>query len=72
MSVTYLPLETCNRHWIFEGPLLRCRRCGESQDLTDGRAFSHALGCPFWGCQAQYLCRELAVILEQKIQAGLF
>lgn len=72
MSVPYLPLETWNKHWILEGLLLRFRRCEASQDLTDGSAFSHALGCPFWGRQAQYPCRELAVILEQKIQAGLF
>ena len=72
MSVTYLPLEIWNRHWSLEGLLVRCRRCGASQDLTDGRAFSHVLGCQLWGLQAQYPCRELAIIIEQKIQAGLF
>ena len=72
MSVTYLPLEIWNRYWILEGPLVRCRRCGASQDLTDVHAFSHALGCQLCGLQAQYPCRELAIIIEQKIQAGLF
>ena len=72
MSVTYLPLEIWNRHWSLEGPLVRCRRCGASQGLTDYRAFSHTLECPFWEYQVQYPCRELATIIEQKIQAGLF
>ena len=68
MSVTYLPLEIWNRHWSLEGLLVRCRRCGASQD----RAFSHALGCQLWGLQVQYPCRDLAIIIEQKIQSGLF
>lgn len=72
MSVTYLPLKAWNKQWILEGPRLQCRRCGASQDLTDGSAFSHKLGCPLWGRQAQYPCAELAEILKQKIQAGLF
>lgn len=72
MSVTYLPLEIWNRYWGLEGPLVRYRRCEASQGLTDGRAFNHVLGCQLWGLQAQYPCRELATIIEQKIQAGLF
>lgn len=72
MSVTYLPLRAWNRQWILEGPRLRCRRCGASQDLTDMSAFNHTLGCPRWGLQAQYPCSELAEILKKKIQAGLF
>ena len=72
MYVTYLPLIAWNKQWILEGGRLRCRRCGASQELTDGRAFNHKLGCFLWGRQAQYPCAELAEILRQKIQTGIF
>ena len=72
MCVTYHPLKAWNKLRIPEGPLLLCRRCGASQDLTDVRAFNHKLGCPLGGRQAQYPCSELAEIMKQKIQAELF
>lgn len=72
MSVTYLPLQAWNKHWKVDGSLVRCLRCGASQDLTAPDTFSHALGCKAWGLQAQYPSRELAALLQQKIQAGLF
>lgn len=72
MLVTFLPLETWNRHWVLQDSRLRCRLCGASQDLTDDSAFSHSLGCEFWGRQDQYPWSELAEILRQKVQAGLF
>lgn len=72
MSVTYLPLEAWNKHWTLDGPLVRCRLCGSVQDLTDASAFRHALGCKAWRLQVQYPCRELAALLQQKIQSGLF
>ncbi len=72
MSVTYLPLQAWKTRWQLDGPRVRCRRCGKGQDLTEASAFHHALGCKDWGRQAQYPSRELASILEQKIQAGLF
>ena len=72
MLVTFLPLETWNRHWVLQGSRLRCQLCGASQDLTADSAFSHSLGCEFWGRQDQYPWSELAEILRQKVQAGLF
>jgi hypothetical protein len=72
MRVTFLPLETWNRHWVLQGSRLRCRLCGASQDLMDNCAFSHNLGCPFWGRTDQYPWSELAKILRQQVQAGLF
>lgn len=72
MPVAYLPLKAWNKKWGIEGPRLHCKRCGASQDLTDGSAFKHNLGCPFWGIQAQYPCAELHEILKQKIEAGFF
>lgn len=72
MSVTYLPLEAWNKHWTLDGPRVRCRLCGLSQDLTDARAFQHALGCTARSLHGQYPSRELASLLQQKIQAGLF
>lgn len=72
MSVTYLPLQAWNTHWTLDGPLVRCRHCGVSQDLTDAGAFQHALGCTARTLQAQHPSRELAVLLQQKIQLGLF
>ena len=72
MSVTYLPLEAWNKHWKLDGVLLRCRLCGSAQGLTDAGAFSHVLGCKARSLKAQYPSRELASILQQKIQSGLF
>ena len=72
MSMTYLPLKAWNKHWTLDGQLVRCRLCGSAQDLTDASAFRHALGCKAWGLQAQYPNQELAALLLQKIQAGLF
>ena len=72
MLVTFLPLKTWNIHWVLQGSRLRCQLCGASQDLTDDSAFSHSLGCEFWGRQDQYPWSELAEILRQKVQAGLF
>ncbi|MCY1453545.1 hypothetical protein D9M71_705460 [compost metagenome] len=72
MSVPYLPLEAWNKHWKVDGQRVRCRLCQVSQTLTDAEAFSHALGCKARTLKAQYPSRELAVLLQQKIQAGLF
>ena len=74
MSVTYLPLEAWNRHWMSVDVFMCCRRCGAIQDLTKGREFMHARGCPSWKPNEQYPFCELVAILEQetKIQAGLF
>ncbi|VVN91895.1 hypothetical protein [Pseudomonas fluorescens] len=72
MSVTYLPLEAWNKHWKLDGLLVRCRLCGSAQGLTDAGAFSHALGCKARSVKAQYPSQELASILHQKIQSGLF
>lgn len=72
MPAPYLPLEAWNKNWSLEGNRLRCRRCRASHSLTDDSAFSHTLGCNAWGLQAPYPRRELAVIPEQKTQAGLF
>ena len=71
MLAPFHPLETWNSHWVIQGPRLRCRLCGASQDLTDCNAFSHSHDCPLWGRQAQYPCSELAEILRQENQAGL-
>ena len=72
MSVTYLPLEAWNKRWKLDGVLVRCRLCASAQDLTDAGAFSHALGCKAQSLKAQYPSRDLASILQQKIQSELF
>jgi hypothetical protein len=72
MSVTYLPLQLWNKRWKLDGPWVSCRRCGYVQHVTNPRAFNHALGCPVQSLYGQYPFLELGVILEQKIQDGLF
>lgn len=72
MSVPYLPLVAWNKHWKVDGQRVRCRQCRVCQNLTDVEAFSHALGCKARSLKAQYPSRELAVLLQQKIQVGLF
>ena len=72
MSVPYLPLEVWKKHWKVDGSRVRCRLCGSVQELSDPDMFSHTLGCKAWGRQAQYPSRELASLLQQKIQLGLF
>ena len=71
MSVTYLPLEAWNKHWKLDGSRVRCRLCGRAQGFTDTGAFSHALGCKARSVKA-HPSQELASILHQKIQSGLF
>ncbi len=72
MSVPYLPLIAWNKHWKVDGQRVRCRLCRVCQNLTDAEAFSHAIGCKARSLKGQYPSRELAVLLQQKIQAGLF
>lgn len=72
MFVTYLPLQFWNKRWQLDGPLVCCRCCGCVQHFTNPGAFNHALGCPAKGVYSQYPFRELGVIVEEKIQEGLF
>jgi hypothetical protein len=72
MSVPYLPLEAWNKHWQLDGPQVCCRLCNHVQDLTQAGAFTHAPYCKARTVEPQYPSRELAVLLQQKIQAGLF
>jgi hypothetical protein len=72
MSVTYLPLQAWNKHWQLDGQRVRCRLCRSVQDLTQAGAFTHAPYCKARTVEAQYPSRELAILLQQKIQAGLF
>lgn len=72
MSVPYLPLEAWNKHWKVDGSRVRCRLCHHVQDLTQAGAFTHAPHCKARTPDPQYPSRELATLLQQKIQAGLF
>ncbi len=72
MSVPYLPLAAWNKHWKVDGSRVRCRLCNHVQDLTQAGAFTHAPYCKARTVEAQYPSRELATLLQQKIQAGLF
>ncbi|MDI3275885.1 hypothetical protein [Pseudomonas sp. AL03] len=72
MSVPYLPLEAWNKRWALDGAQVRCKLCGHVQDLTQAGAFCHALSCKARTLEAQYPSHELAALLQQKIQLGLF
>ena len=72
MTVPYLPLAAWNKHWKVDGSRVRCRLCHHVQDLTQAGAFTHAPYCKARTVEPQYPSRELAVLLQQKIQAGLF
>lgn len=72
MSVPYLPLEAWNKHWQLDGSRVRCRLCNHVQDLTQAGAFTHAPHCKVRTVEPQYPSRELGMLLQQKIQAGLY
>ena len=72
MSVPYLPLAAWNKHWKVDGSRVCCRLCNHAQDLTQAGAFTHAPYCKARTVEPQYPSRELATLLQQKIQAGLF
>ena len=72
MAMPYSPLRIWNKHWRLDGSFVGCRRCGVVQYFTDATPFSHALGCEAGRLYPQYPFRELGVIMEQKIQDGLF
>jgi hypothetical protein len=72
MGIAYLPLKAWHQHWRLEAPWVFCRYCRSSQSLIEAAAFPHARHCPRYGLDGQYPCRELAQILQAKIDAGLF
>ncbi|MBN6715579.1 hypothetical protein JSY17_16410 [Pseudomonas capsici] len=72
MDIPYLPLLLWNKHWKLSGESVSCQYCGRSQHLADHRTFKHAQSCPQFTRQVQSPGRELGLIIEQKINAGLF
>lgn len=71
MAMPYLPLRAWHQQWTLDGDWVRCRHCQQGQALIEAPAFRHARHCPRYGQAGQYPSRELAQILQAKIDAGL-
>lgn len=71
MDIPFLPLVEWHTRWPLIGDQISCKGCGRCQPVTDTLSFGHVFHCPFNSREVNFPGRELAKVLQQKIETGI-